>query len=115
MKKLIVSAFCLGLTLTAASVMTASNQSQTIGVVTNTNDDRQPVKAEELPEPIKKVLAGDAYKGWTVKEATMVSNPAATTENAAAAKDVATHYEVVLTKDKESKTFRFQKDGTLLN
>lgn len=35
-------------------------------------DQRIPVKPEELPEPVKKLLADEQYKDWKVSEAYMV-------------------------------------------
>lgn len=55
------------------------------------------IKPEELPEAVKKTLAGDDYKGWEVA-------------NAYVSKEV---YEVELKKGTEMKTFKFDKEGKL--
>ncbi len=57
--------------------------------------EKKDIKAEELPEAVKKTLAGDSYKGWEISKASV-------------AKDV---YEVELKKGSETKTAKFDKDG----
>jgi DNA-directed RNA polymerase beta subunit len=105
MKKMILPALCLSLCLTTVSVSAINTVSNSVIVM---NDDRQAVKSEELPEGVKKTLATDAYKGWAVKEAALV-------KGAVAADGTATsHYEVVLTNEKETKTVKFNQDGSLL-
>lgn len=101
MKKMILPALCLGLCLTTVSVSAANVVSNSV-VSVSFNDDRQVIKTEELPEPVKKALSSDDYKGWTVKEAALVKAEAAS------------HYEVVLTNEKETKTVKFNNDGTLV-
>lgn len=113
MKKLILSAFVLGLAL-APVCISANNQLSVVKAAAIGNDDRKVIKAEELPEAVAKNLAGDAYKGWTVKEAAMVSHPAATAD-AATTQAHDDYYEVILTNGKETKTVKFQKDGKLLD
>jgi len=110
MKKLILPAFCLSLLLTTAGV-SAENESSFVPSSLSSigNDDRKPVKPEELPEAITKALSGDAYKGWTMKEAAVVTPPV-TADKAPDA-----YYEITLSKEKETKVIKFQKDGTLLN
>lgn len=106
MKKLIVSAFCLSLIFGSTAVVAANSNSE---VVYTVNDDgRKTVKAEELPEAVRKTLAGEAYKGWTVKEATQVNStvPGDATQPK-------TWYEVTLTNGKESKAYKFNPDGTV--
>jgi len=109
MKKLILSAFCLGLGLTSVNVL-ASNNTSAVAVSVNNDDERKALKAEELPEAVTKALASEAYAGWTVKEAAMVTKTAT-----AADKANPSYYEVTLSKEKETRTVKFQKDGTLLN
>jgi hypothetical protein len=133
MKKLILTAFCLGLMLTSATLFAGSTQPQSEFVFAVENDDRQPVKAEDLPDGIRKSLTAEAYKGWKVIEAALVTtNNAADANNnqegstspagdvkadGTVAADAAqqSYYEVTITNDKETKTLKFQKDGTLLN
>lgn len=102
MKKIVVSAFCLALCLTATTSVAVNTVSTTIPAAFKA-DGRQVIKNEELPETIKKALAGEAYKGWIVKEAALV-----TTADAS-------YYEVTITDGKENKALKFKNDGTLIN
>ncbi|PBQ30424.1 hypothetical protein CNR22_01135 [Sphingobacteriaceae bacterium] len=108
MKKMILPALCLSLTLTALNA-TATTISNRVATVLTENDERRVIKSEELPAAIQKNLSSEVYKGWAVKEAAKV-----TTKVAADAKAPAAYYEVVLTKEKETQTVKFQEDGTLL-
>lgn len=106
MNKKIVAVFCLGMILTSASLM---GQSATIASAkaeqtTVANDNRQVLKAEELPDAVKKALATDEYKGWTVKEAAKVTITGDKPENL---------YEVALTNGTENRNVRFKEDGTV--
>jgi len=101
MKKLILPALCLTMTFGTMSVSATSLSNNT--VITLNEDGRKTVKQEELPEAVTKTLAGDAYKGWTIKEAALVTQ--ATAE----------HYEVTLANEKETKVVKLHKDGTLVN
>lgn len=106
MKKLIVPAFCLSLFF-GSSAMVAAN-TMTENVVMLNDDGRKAVKPEELPEPVRKTLAGTDYKGWTVKEAFVVNSTVpgdATTPK--------TWYEVTVTNGKDSKQLNLNPDGTL--
>lgn len=101
MKKLIAMAFCLGLAFTANTVY-ASNVSAPVVNVLN-DDEKTAVKPEELPESVKKSLSADEYKGWTVQSASLVKSAAAS------------HYEIQVANEKnETKTLKFDKEGTLL-
>ena len=102
MKKLMVAAFGLGLALTATTVYAANNKVNTVISVNLSDEEKTAVKPEELPEPIKKTLAGEEYKGWLVKEASLVKTA---TES---------HYEVSLNNEKETKTVKFNKEGALV-
>ncbi len=113
MKKLFAPALCLGLLLTSAVSLASVNSLPGVYTPAADDDKRQAIKPEELPEPIKKTLATDTYKDWTVKEASLVSRHPSP-ETMATADAGASYYEVTLTKDKENKIFKFHKDGTLL-
>ncbi len=102
MKKLMVLAFGLGLALTAKTVYAANNNVNTVVTTNLVNDERVALKPEELPEPIKKTLSAPEYKGWFITEAALVKTAAAS------------HYEVSLTKEKETKLVKFDKEGALL-
>lgn len=106
MKKLIVSAFCLSL-MFGSSAMVAAN-AMTKNMLVLNDDGRKAVKPEELPEPVRKTLAGNDYKGWTVKEAFVVNSTVpgdATTPK--------TWYDVTVTNGKDSKQLHFNPDGTV--
>lgn len=109
MKKIIVSAFCMTLCFNTF----AGNALNTIAhckfVVTPT-DERKIIKMSELPDAIKNVLATDTYKDWKVKEVTEVKIAGAVNRP-----DLATQYDVKLTKGKESKTVRFLENGRVDN
>lgn len=110
MKKMILPALCLSLILTTLNT-SATTISNRVATVLTENDERTAIKSEELPAAVQKNLSSDVYKGWAVKEATKVSTKVA----ADAAKAPAAYYEVVLSNEKETKTVKFQEDGTLLN
>lgn len=62
---------------------------------------KTPVKPEALPVAIKVTTAGEDYKGWVVSAAFLVKG---TTE----------YYELILTKEKETKSVKLNKDGKLV-
>lgn len=102
MKKVIAMAFCLGLAFTANTVYASNNTASAVIHVAN-DDEKTTLKPEELPEPIKKSLSADAYKGWAIQSASLVKSA------------TASHYEVLVANDKkETKTLKFDKDGVLL-
>lgn len=106
MKKLILPALCLSFAFTSLKAVSAP---VSVNVVVAVDEDgRKAIKAEELPEGITKTLAGDAYKGWNVKEAAVVTQTASDNKTSE-------HYEVTLASEKETKVIKFQKDGTVLN
>jgi hypothetical protein len=63
-------------------------------------DEKIKIKNEELPEAVKKTLAGDEYKGWEVSNAYMYKESGT--------------YEVEVKKGTELKTFKFDKEGKLV-
>jgi hypothetical protein len=71
MKKTIVLSFAL----VVFGAIAANAQNATPAAVTQTTEkteakpsDRTPVKQDALPEPVKKTLASEEYKGWEVGE-----------------------------------------------
>jgi hypothetical protein len=98
MKKVVffLSAMIVGVGFVNATATVDSKSS----VVTVQQDDKEKIKPEELPEPIKTALNGDEYKGWLVQTAYRVK-----------AKDV---YEVEVKKGAETKTIRFDKEGKVV-
>lgn len=102
MKKLVALAFCLGLAFTAKTIYATNTASTSVVSVLN-DDEKVAVKAEELPESIKKALSAEEYKGWVIQDANIVKT------------GEVSHYEVSLANEKkETKTVKFDKDGALL-
>ena len=101
MKKLIVAAFSLSMVCFSATVNAANASNSVISVKYN-GDERTSVKAEELPEAVKKTLAGEEFKGYTIAEASLVKTADAS------------YYEVSMAKDKETKIVKVDKEGKLL-
>lgn len=95
-KQIFLSAILLG---ACTLVVNAQTQPSTASATTaNAIQEKKEIKAADLPETVKKTLAGDDYKGWEVSKA-FVAN------------DV---YEVELKKGTEAKTFKFDKDGKVI-
>lgn len=63
-------------------------------------DEKVEIKSDELPQPVRSVLASEAYKDWTIDKAYHLK-----TSN---------HYEVKLKKGTESKSVKFDKDGNVV-
>jgi len=61
-------------------------------------NDKTKIKKEELPEPIRNKLNGDAYKGWSVVNAYKLSGG---------------EYEVELKKGDTTQALKFDKDGNV--
>jgi hypothetical protein len=97
MKKVIVSAFALA--LVSFATVEASNVIEPIGVVASLQD-KVAVKPEELPEAVKTALAGDAYKGWEVTGAYLVTK-----------EDKSQYYEIAVKKGQETASINLDKDG----
>jgi hypothetical protein len=92
-KQIFVSAILLG----ACSLM-ASAQTQPgteAAKKENVVQEKTEIKAENLPEAVKKTLAGGDYKDWEISKAYVI-------------KEV---YEVELKKATETKTIKLDKDG----
>jgi hypothetical protein len=68
--------------------------------MTVTQDDREKIKAEDLPEAIKTTLNGDEYTGWLIQSAYKIKS-----------KD---QYEVELKKGAETKTVKLDKEGKII-
>jgi hypothetical protein len=69
-------------------------------VITVTQDDKEKIKAEDLPEAVKTTLNGDEYTGWLIQSAYKYKS-----------KD---HYEVELKKGAETKTIKLDKEGKVV-
>lgn len=99
MKKLMLSMAFLAI---AGTVTVYANNTQDVAIV-KFQDEKKPVKVEELPDAVKSTLAGDEYKEWMAEEAFHVK-PATGSE----------HYEIKLKKGEESKTVKLDKDGKVV-
>jgi hypothetical protein len=99
MKKLMLSMAFLAV---AGTVTVYANNKQDVAIVQQ-QDEKKPVKVEELPDAVKAALAGDEYKEWKAEEAFHVK-PAAGSE----------HYEIKLKKGEEAKTVKLDKDGKVV-
>jgi hypothetical protein len=99
MKKLMLS---MALLAVAGTATVYANNTQDVAIV-NFQDEKKPVKVEELPDAVKAALAGDEYKEWKAEEAFMVK-PASGAE----------HYEIKLKKGEEAKTVKLDKDGKVV-
>lgn len=104
MKKLMISAMMMA--LVSVSVVSAGVRSMidmyTVSTVTM-EDEKVEIKPEDLPDAVKKTLASDAYKEWTVSKAYSVT----TSEGKH-------FFEVDLLKGEEKATVKLDKDGKVL-
>lgn len=101
MKKLIVSA--LALTLISFASVQADNSLTANGVSTSTKfaaQEKVSVKPESLPDGVKKTIEGEAFAGWKVVSAFLVTNT-----------DKSQYYELNVKKGDESARVKLDKDG----
>lgn len=75
-----------------------ADKKETITTPQTNDQEKTAIKPEALPEAVKRTIAGKDYTGWVATAAFILKTPVE-------------HYEVMLTKDKESKTVKFAKDG----
>jgi len=118
MKKVIFSVFAIALSTAAIAqdqatiaapaapiTATATPVTATIAdanIAVSAQDDKKQVEASALPEAIKKVLATDQYKQWTVASAWLV-------------KGEKEHYELQMKKGEETTSLKFDKDGNVVS
>jgi hypothetical protein len=101
MKKLVFAMLAMGASVVA--VQAQENPTPTPSSAATeapAQDDKQKIKAEELPEAVKKSLEAQEYKGWLINTAYHIKS----TDT----------YEVELKNGAETKTFKFDKDGKKL-
>lgn len=110
MKKLILPVLCLTFALTSTNLKASNVSCKQFEVKFEHMKDRTPVKAEDLPEAIRKTLASEAYKGWAIAEAALVNDAVEPDGTVGIG-----HYEVSLTKDKEKRIVKFKADGSVTN
>lgn len=98
MKHTFLSALVLMFVVTLVSVNTSVAQDATTEV-TQQQEEKKPVKAEELPEAVKAALASADYTDWQVSEAFSVK------------KGDAEYFEINLKNGDQTKTAKLDKDG----
>jgi hypothetical protein len=100
MKKLILSAAVIA--LAGFSTVNAYTPKSALAYEYNINkiDDRTPVKLEELPDAIKKVLASDDFKEWIPSEAFLVKTDKGSE-----------YYEINVKKGEQTGSLKIDKDG----
>ncbi len=95
-KQIFLSAILLG---AVSFVAGAQTKPAADGIKTeNAIQEKTEIKAESLPEAVKKTLAGDDYKGWEISKAYTAKEG----------------YEVELKKGTETKTIKLDKDGKVI-
>jgi hypothetical protein len=100
MKKLVFAMLAFGASVVAVQAQDSPAPTPEATPSTSavaTQDDKVKIKAEELPEAVKKSLEAQEYKGWLINAAYHVKS----TDS----------YEVELKNGAETKTFKFDKEG----
>ncbi len=97
MKNVVVSAFALA--MVSFSTVEAALPTVSTNIVVALQE-KVAVKPEDLPEAVKTALAGDAYKGWEVTGAFLVTK-----------EDKTQYYEIAVKKGEETATVNLDKDG----
>jgi len=101
MKKVILSAAILalvGLTTVNAKTITKSPVVVTIAI----QQEKTPVKMEELPDAVKTTLKDDAFKEWVPSEAFHIKT------------DKAEYYEIDVKKGAETRAVNIGPDGKII-
>ena len=102
MKKAIFAAIAIASFTGYTNAQTETKTETAIATTTSPADDeRTPIKLEDLPAAVKKSLASEAFAGWTATSAFSVSgtNP---------------HYEINLMKGEEKMVTRLDKEGNTI-
>lgn len=79
----------------------SADQQMSQYIVSMIDNERTPVKVEELPDPVKNILGSDAYKEWTPSEAFLV-------------KGEHEYYEITIKKEAEVKILKLNKEGIVV-
>lgn len=96
MKKLMV----LGLASMFSFAVVQANANPVESTVISVSQEKVAVKPEDLPEAVKTTLSGDAYAGWSVTGAFLVTK-----------QDNSQYFEISLKKGEETSTVNLDKDG----
>lgn len=100
MKKRIVSAVALTL-ISFASVQADNSLTATgVSIMQLMAQEKVTVKPDSLPEGVKKTIQGEAFEGWKVISAFLVTNA-----------DKSQYYELNVKKGEESARVKLDKDG----
>ncbi|WP_129714990.1 hypothetical protein [Pedobacter sp. SYP-B3415] len=102
MKKFILSAAFLAFA-GAATVSAKDVNVSTAIVAQQDSSKKEPVKLEELPEPVKATLQKDPYKAWTPSAAFLVTE----------ANNVS-YYWIDVKKEQETASLKVDKDGKVI-
>ncbi|HEY9044442.1 MAG TPA: hypothetical protein VIN08_01030 [Ohtaekwangia sp.] len=97
MKKVMFVLFALVAGVGFANAQVASEPAPAATESTQLQGDKVKIKAEELPQTVKKALEGEDYRGWLI--------------NAAYHDKTKNTYEVELKNGAETKTVKFDKEG----
>jgi hypothetical protein len=97
MRKLILSAMLLTI---IGAVELHANPSATAGISSCRNQDKVAVRPDDLPEAVKSILAGDAYAGWQVTSAFLITR-----------EDNSQYFEINAKKGEETAVFNLDKYG----
>lgn len=99
MKKIMLSALFLAFGTTALFAQTDSKiNNETVIVI---QEDKTPIKLEELPDSVKTTLAGEDYRGWLPVEAFVITP-----------EEGVKHYEIVLKNSEgEKKVVKLDENG----
>ena len=89
-------AFSMSAVNSLASVVTKPSSARIVG-----EDEKKPIKKEDLPEAVKTTLAGPDYQGWEITAAFSVKKE----------KDNSGYYEIKLKKGDKVITAKLDKDG----
>jgi len=97
--------FALGALLLTGSLFAGVNEivnkSDDIAVSIQVDSPKEKITVDQLPQAVKKALAGDDYKDWTIDTVYLV-------------KGDKEYYQIALKKDTNTKTVNFDKDGNVV-
>lgn len=86
-----------------AATATIAKPIQTTTIQIMVQDDRSPIKLEELPDAVKETLSSEEFAEWTPTEAFVITK-----------KEGPKYYEVSLKKGEEVKVVNFSEDGKVI-
>jgi hypothetical protein len=99
MKKIMLSALFVAF----AATVTIAQPVETVNIEVIAQQEKNAIKLEELPDPVKATLSGEEYAAWTPSEAFVVI-PA----------EGAKHFEVIFKKEEEVKVVSLGEDGKII-